>query len=137
MKITLGTGDSAFVLADSPDPVPMTNLRINGDRLIQEEALYGAAAKVFFDRGNHKTTVTFDVARVFATQLAAEKFLLLHETTFPAQGLVTFFSGRVGQVNFSGYLANAVVNSVASSLRGSTTRHSYHINGGVMKTTPS
>ena len=133
MKITFGT----FVLADSPDPVPMTNLKINGDRIIQEEALVGAVARVFFDRGNRKTTVTFDTTRLFNSQLDAETFLLMHETQFPGQGLVTFFSGAIGQKNYTAYLANAVVNSVASALSGCTTRHSYRISGGVMTTTPT
>lgn len=137
MVITLGTGSGAFQLAASPDPIPMVNLRINGDRLIQEEALYGAAAKAFFDRGNHKTLVTFDVTRLQPSQLAAESFLLLHETMFPATGLVTFFSGIVGQLNFTSYLVNAAVQSVASSISGCTTRHSYRILGGVMSLTPS
>src|SRR5581483_10161533 len=104
MKITFGT----FVLADSPDPVPMTNLKINGDRVIQEEALVGAVAKVFFDRGNRKTTVTFDTTRLFNSQLDAETFLLMHETQFPGQGLVSLFSGAIGQKNYTAYLANAV-----------------------------
>ena len=133
MKISLGT----FVLADSPDPIPMSNLKINGDRVIQEEALVGAVAKVFFDRGNRKTTVTFETTRLFASQLAAETFLLTHETQFPGQGLVTFFSGVLGQQTYTSYLVNAVVNSVGSSLTGCTTRHSYHISGGAMTLNPS
>lgn len=133
MQISLGN----FVLANSPDPIPMTNLRINGDRVIQEEALFGAAAKAFFDRGNQRTIVTFETTRLFDSQLDAETFLLLHDTQFPGQGLVTFFSGNVGQKNFSAYLVNAVVNSVASAISGCTTRHSYRITGGVISTTPS
>ena len=133
MQISLGN----FVLANSPDPIPMTNLRINGDRIIQEEALFGAEAKMFFDRENQRTIVTFDTTRLFDSQLDAETFLLMHETQFPGQGLVTFFSGNLGQKNYSAYLVNAVVNSVASAISGCTTRHSYRITGGVMSTTPS
>jgi len=133
MKISLGN----FVLADSPANIPMSNLRINGDRVIQEEALFGAAAKSFFDRGNQRTVVTFDTTRRFNSQLDAETFLLMHETQFPGQGLVTFFSGSVGQRNYTAYLVNAVVNRVASAISGCTTRHSYRITGGVMSTTPA
>ena len=137
MQITIITSGSPFVLADSPANIPLTNLRINGDRVIQEEALFGADATAFFDRGNQRTMVTFDTTRLFDSQLDAETFLLMHETQFPGQGLVTFFSGNVGQKNYRAYLVNAVVNSVASAISGCTTRHSYRITGGVMSTTPS
>lgn len=127
----------SFVLADSPANIPLTNLRINGDRVIQEEALFGAAAKAFFDRGNRRTVVTFDTTRRFDTQLDAETFLLMHETQFPGQGLVTFQSGSTGQKFYRAYLVNAVVNRVGSGISGCTTRHSYRITGGAMSATPA
>ena len=133
MKISIGT----FVLADSPASIPMVNLRINGERIVQEEALVGAEARIVFDRGNRQTTVTFDTTRLFGSPVEAETFLLMHETQFPGQGLVTFLSGTAGQNNYAAYLAGAVVKSVASSISGCTTRHRYHITGGVMTTSLS
>jgi hypothetical protein len=133
MKITLGN----FALADSPDPVPMQNFRINGSRNIQEAQFFRAIARSFYDRGNRKTEVTFETSRVFNSQLDAESFILMHETQFPGQGLVTFVAGASGKGTASRYLKNAVVESVSSSLTGCTTRHSYRITGGVMTTTPN
>ncbi len=126
-----------FTLADSPDPVPMTNFRINGSRNVQEAQFFRATARQFYDRGNRKTEVTFDTARVFNSQLDAESFALMHETQFPGSGLVTFIAGVSGRGTASRYLKNAVVESVSSAISGCTTRHSYRITGGVMSTTPN
>jgi hypothetical protein len=133
LKITLNN----FVLADSPDPVPMTNLRINGSRNIQEAQFFRAIARMFYDRGNRKTEVSFDTTRLFADQLSAESFLLMHETQFPGRGLVTLIAGQPGKQTASRYLVNAVVESVQSGLSGCTTKHSYRITGGVMQTSPN
>lgn len=144
MKITLTwtpTGSSLptnYVLADSPASIPLTNFKINGSRLIQEATFFRATSRSFYDRGNRKTDVTFDTTRNFADQVSAESFILTHETQFPGKFLVTFMAGRSGAGSTaSRYLKNAVVESVASSLTGCTTKHSYRITGGVMTTTPN
>src|SRR5882757_3192902 len=83
MKITIlssAPGSQPFTLADSPDPVPMVNFRMNGSRNVQEAQFFRATARSFYDRGNRKTEVTFDVTRVFADQVTAESFILMHET---------------------------------------------------------
>lgn len=143
MKITLnwtvsGSNQPAsFVLADSPAAVPLTNLRINATRAIQEAQWFRATARQFFDRGNRASIITFDTTRSFPDQVSAESFLLMHETQFPGQFNVTFQAGPGSGISVSRYLKNAVVQSVASSMTGCTTRHSYRISGGVMSTTPS
>jgi hypothetical protein len=144
MKITLTWTPSGasqptnFVLADSPASIPLTLFRINGSRRIQEAQFFRATASQFYDRGNRKTEITFDTTRQFADQVTAESFILLHETQFPGQFLATFMAGRSGAgATASRYLQNATVESVASSLTGCTTRHSYRITGGVMATTPN
>jgi hypothetical protein len=129
MKITLNN----FVLADSPDPVPMTNLRINGARLVQEAAFLRAVARGQFDRGNRRTEIMFETTRLFKSQLEAETFLLEHETNVPGSGLLVFVAGQKGKSTATRYLKNAVVESVSSAMTGCTTRHSYRIVGGVMK----
>lgn len=134
---TPGTLGGSFVLADSPSPVPMVNFRINGSRNVQEAQFFRASAREFYDRGNRKTEVSFETSRVFTSQLEAESFILMHETQFPGQGLVTFTAGAAGRATASRYLQNAVVEAVASSLNGCATRHSYRITGGIMTTTPN
>ena len=144
MKITLTwTPDGAsqptsFILADSPASIPLTNFRINGARQLQEAQFFRAASRQFYDRGNRKTEITFDTTRQFADQVTAESFILLHETQFPGQCLAAFTAGRTGGgATASRYLKNAVVLSVASSLKGCTTFHSYRLTGGVMAITPN
>ena len=140
MKITIlssAPGSQPFTLADSPDPVPMVNFRMNGSRNIQEAQFFRATTRQFYDRGNRKTEITFDTSRVFNSQVDAESFILMHETQFPGQGLVTFLAGVSGKQTASRYLKNAVGESVASSLSGCTTRHSYRITGGIMSTSPN
>jgi hypothetical protein len=144
MKITLtwvptgGTQPTGFVLADSPANIPLQNFRINGTRAIQEAQFFRAATRSFYDRGNRKTEITFETTRLFSDQVSAESFILLHETQFPGQFLATFTAGvSGGSATASRYLKNAVVESVASSISGCTTRHSYRITGGVMATTPN
>ena len=144
MKITLtwipsgAAQPTSFVLADSPATIPLTNFKVNGSRTIQEAQFFRATARSFYDRGNRKTEITFDTTRQFADQVSAESFILMHETQFPGQFLVTFMAGvSGGPATASRYLKNAVVQSVASSLIGCTTKHSYRITGGVMSTTPN
>ncbi len=134
MKITIGT----FTLADSPDPVPMTNLRIACAGNIQTAQFFRAAAAQFYDRGNQKTEISFDTTQLWPNQLAAENYLLMLRTMFPATGLVTFIAGVKGTQTASRYLRNAVVQNLQSSMLGAcTTRHTFRISGGIMQTSPS
>jgi hypothetical protein len=144
MKITLTwtpSGSSlptSFVLADSPANIPLTNFKINGSRAIQEAQFFRATTRSFYDRGNRKTEITFDTTRLFTSQVAAETFILMHETQFPGQFNVAFMAGiSGGSSTASRYLQNAIVESVASSLTGCTTRHTYKISGGVMSLSPN
>jgi len=129
---------SSFVLADSPANIPCANFRVNGTRNIQEAQFFRATARSFYDRGNRQTEVTFETTRLFADQQTAEAFLLMHETMFPGQGLVTFTAGAPGGGTTSRYLVNAVVNSVESRMLGAcATKHTYRITGGAMATSPT
>ena len=95
MKILIGN----FVLADSPDPIPLTNLRITGSGNVQPAQFFRAAATQFYDRGNQKTEVSFDTTQLWPNQLAAETYILMLRTMFPTQGLVTFVARRQGHAN--------------------------------------
>jgi hypothetical protein len=147
LKITLTwtpTGSSlptSFVLADSPATVQLTNFKINGSRNIQEGQFFRATARSFYDRGNRKTDVTFDTTRQFTDQVSAESFMLMHETQLPSlvpNVLATFMAGVTGAgATASRYMKNAAIETVASSLKGCTTFHSYRISGGIMSTSPN
>jgi len=134
MKILIGN----FVLADSPDPVPISNLRIACAGNVQAAQFFRAAAAQFYDRGNQKTEITFDTTQLWPNQLAAESYLLMLRTMFPTTGLVTFIAGVKGTQTASRYLRNAVVQNLQSSMLGAcTTRHSFKISGGIMQTSPN
>jgi hypothetical protein len=134
MRILIGN----FILADSPDPIPMTNLRIAGSGNVQPAQFFRAVAMQFYDRGNQKTEITFDTSQLWPNQLAAELYLLELRQKFPVTGLVTFIAGRKGTQTASRYLLNATVQNVQSSMMGAcTTKHSFKISGGIMQTTPS
>lgn len=123
----------------------MTNFRINGSRNIQEAQFFRAQARSFYDRGNRKTEVSFDVTRLFASQPLAEAFMLMHETQFPSMTqpvgmfLATFVAGISGQPGAATrYLQLAACPQITSAMLGAcTTRHSYQLIGGVMTTTPT
>jgi hypothetical protein len=133
MRILIGN----FVLADSPDPIPMTNLRIAGSGNVQPAQFFRAAQMQFYDRGNQKTEISFDTTQLWPNQLAAESYILMLRTLFPATGLVTFVAGVKGTQTASRYLLNAVVQNLSSSMMGAcTTKHSFRISGGIMQTTP-
>jgi hypothetical protein len=133
MRILIGN----FVLADSPDPIPMTNFRVNGASNVQEAQFFRAAARAFYDRGNQKTEITFDTTQVWTSQLAAENYVLMLRTMFPTQGTVQFVAGVKGQQTASRYLLNAIVTNLQCSIAGWTTRQSFRISGGIMQTTPN
>ena len=129
------------MLADSPASIPLANFRINGGRNIQAAQFFRATAAQFYDRGNRRTEITFDTTRQFADQVSADEFhSLLHETQFPGAGSSSrAFTAGVsgGAATATRYLKNAVVEAVASSISGCTTRHNYKITGGVMSNNPN
>jgi hypothetical protein len=134
VKILIGN----FVLADSPDPIPLTNLRITGSGNVQPVQFFRATAMQFYDRGNQKTEISFDTTQLWPNQLAAESYILMLRTMFPTTGLVTFVAGVKGTQTASRYLLNAVVQNLQSSMMGAcTTKHSFRISGGIMQTTPT
>ncbi len=116
----------------------MTNLRIACAGNVQTAQFFRSAAAQFYDRGNQKTEITFDTTQLWPNQLAAESYLLMLRTMFPATGLVTFIAGVKGTQTASRYLRNAVVQNLQSSMLGAcTTKHSFRISGGVMATSPT
>lgn len=116
-----------LVLADSPDPIPATNLRITGSRQVQEDEAVRAVEAALMDRGNRGVTVSFDTAQVWADIPTAETFALNHEGTMPPMPFLLALTAGTGAAATVRYLPGAVMVSSTAIASGATTRHSYTI----------
>jgi hypothetical protein len=129
MLISIGT----YALCDGTrgGGVGTTRLRFRVDRAIQVQALFRAGQVSTFDRGNRKTTATFEITRTFRSQDEADVFVLEHEETVPSAGLVTFTAFRSNGQKVVRYLAGGKVerHELVEQI-GVTTRHQYSIVGG-------
>ena len=102
------------------------NLQINGSRNSQVFEGLRAASVLAQDRGNVKTTITFDITRLQDNISDAQNFMLLHQSTIPGSGKVIFYMEDGTRL----YMYNSVVETVRSHHTGTTTFHSYSIVGG-------
>ena len=131
MLVSIGT----YSLCDGTRSggVGVTRLRFKVDRKLQVAELFRADAISTFDRGNRKTTVTFEVSRTFASQEAADVFILTLEDSLPSTGIVTFTAFLPNGQKVVRYLAGGKVQSHEMLEQiGVTTRHQYTITGGTI-----
>jgi hypothetical protein len=129
MLVSIGT----FQLCDGTRSggVGVTRLRFRVERKIQVAELFRGEEVETFDRGNRETTVNFEVSRTFATQEAADVYVLEHEETVPSSGIVTFTAFQPNGQKVVRYLADGKVrNHELVEQIGVTTRHEYVIVGG-------
>ncbi len=115
--------------------VGVTRLRFRVDRKIQVAEIFRAAEVLTFDRGNRKTTVTFEVSQTFPDQESADSFVLEQETNLPSTGVVTFTAFKPNGQKVVRYLANGKIQSheLVEQI-GATTRYQYTIVGGDIQT---
>lgn len=110
-----------------------SDLRISGERIIQERQFLRAVQCTMQNRGNVKTVVTFTVTREHSSIQNAWTFALLHYATLPGQGTITFEAatntGAVKRI----YLDNAALSVSEHQANGVRTRHTYTIQGGAMR----
>jgi len=119
--------------------VGVTRLRFKVDRKIQVQDIFRASEVSTFDRGNRKTTVTFEITRTFADQEAADVFVLTLEDSLPNAGTVIFTAYLPNGQKVVRYLGSGKIESheLVEQL-GVTTRHQYTIVGGtIQQTIPS
>jgi hypothetical protein len=114
--------------------VGVTRLRFRVERKIQVAELFRGEEVETFDRGNRETTVTFEVSRTFASQEAADVYVLEHEETLPSSGIVMFTAFQPNGQKVVRYLADGKVHDheLVEQI-GVTTRHEYVIVGGVIQ----
>ena len=143
VKVTIAN----FVLADhditttynSLDGAQVKTTAVNNFRISQQrsdqvaEYFRGASVQVF-DRGNKRTSVTFEVARLHPTLRASEVYVLEHATKIPNRGLVILESKTPNGPVTRRYLNNAECEVVDASYEGVSTFHSYQILGGEILT---
>jgi hypothetical protein len=116
--------------------VGVTRLRFKVERKVQVVEAFRAWEISTFDRGNRKSVCTFEVSRTFATQEAADVFVLTLEDSLPSSGIVTFTAFLPNGQKVARYLAGGKVESheLVEQI-GVTTRHRYTITGGMIQQT--
>ena len=124
-----GSSPASFALSNGGYETP-DKFSIRTDRLVQTAQFLRGKQNKKIDRGNRHTAITFSVTRLFNTVPDAEQYILMHETTIPGTGLVTFRTLANGKF----YLQNAVIQTTESHQTGKTTFHSYQIEGGILST---
>ena len=114
--------------------VGVTRLRFRVDRKIQVAELFRAEEVATYDRGNRKTTVTFEVTQTFGTLEDADVFVLTQEDNIPSTGIVTFTATKPNGQIVVRYLASGKVqNHELVEQIGVTTRYQYTIVGGTIQ----
>lgn len=109
----------------------VSNLRINGRRVVQPGELLRASYEAPFDRKNKRVSVSFDVAREHDNVQESERFVIDHPCELP-EGRQTLLLVAVDDDGrgMERYLPNAVLESDDHHYTGRTTFHSYTIVGG-------
>jgi hypothetical protein len=116
--------------------VGTSRLRFRVARKLQTAEIFRAPTVNIFQRGNTKTTLTFEVVRTFPDQKSADLYALQHETLVPITGLITFTSFATNGQKTIRYLNPGFVESheLVEQI-GVTTRHQYQIIGGAVTAT--
>lgn len=108
----------------------VSNFRIQSARVAQVAEFVRAAQVQTFDRGNRKTTITFNVSREHTTIRNCEAFLLAHIGQVPNKGLITLQAKETSGAVTERYLKDALCEVVDASYDGVTSFHSYQLIGG-------
>lgn len=129
MKIKIGS----LVVAGATLKESPADLTINGQRLIDEAEFCRAESPDFYDRGNERTIVEFNVWRLHETLEEADIFMLDHAKNIPAVADVTLqIEDADGSVVGSRFIKQASCQSVDRRQKGVSTYCRYRIVGGVI-----
>lgn len=89
------------------------NVRVNGQRVVQEEHFLRATALSLFPRGGRSIQLDFNVGRQFSSSLEAEQFMLTHFQDLPQQGDVEIhLQTEPGDDAAIATIADAVISAV-------------------------
>jgi hypothetical protein len=109
---------------------PVVGISINGAQINDEFQLVRALATKFVPRGNRSTSIGFAVERSFNTERAAQRFVLEHFSLLPEQASLFITIGAVGDTEVV-ELADAVVDAVPRSFRGTSVTIQYNFRAGL------
>lgn len=138
MRVRIHTASASYTLTDSPETIVQSNLRYNGQRVVQvAQFLRGTNVKAF-GRGNRQFTLAFEGTRTHASVLEAGLFVLDHDGEIPLSGLVelVLHDGAEEAVRWIPDAAIVGVNLIRQ--RGVMTRWDYSLVAGqVLKANPN
>lgn len=107
-------------------------LRVLGNREIQKMLRLRAGAVKTVDRGNHETSIRFDLTRRHCSEEDAAMHVLEHASALEGcRGVVLFTHEGEGKTTLR--LSDACVKRIESEVSGITTRHSYELVGGTLE----
>jgi hypothetical protein len=125
MQIKLDTFDFAPVIRGH---VPVSNLAIEGVRVIQTAAGLRAANVAHYDRDNREVVISFSVVREHLSIEDAMAFAVIHQEDCPTKGTLTM-TATYGVKTVRRYMENTVLSRVSSRASGILTFHSYELRG--------
>lgn len=130
MRITVGN----FVLCGGERASErLEAFALDGQRLLQEEELVGAAEEGCFDRGNSRRAISFRVTREHDTFLDSEDYALEHDEGIPDGDQVVEYQAE-GSTRRS-LFQRGHVERHRVEVTGVTTFHTYTIVGGKLSRT--
>jgi len=123
------------VLLASPDPalgrIGPFGITLNGQQVVDEQALFRAVQSSFLGRGGQATEFKFRVNAQFSTLRQAFEFMFTHQSDLSANGDLTITTGPTGDTS-TVKLANAAYASVAIvEVKGISIVLEYTFRGGL------
>jgi hypothetical protein len=108
------------------------DLRINGNRVIEEQEFCRGTEPDFVDRGQRRTVIEFTVLRMFATVQLCEQFILEHDIDTPVIDDVTVgVEDGSGGISLARYLRKASCQTLDHNQKGLSVTTRYRIVGGI------
>ena len=93
---------------------PAKNIRIAGNRVVDEVNAVLSATKKYFARGNRSTPISFETSIQFATLREAEVYALTLNSVLAEVGTLEVICGGNGETLQSVFFAGAALQSIAS-----------------------
>lgn len=109
------------VLCDSPDPLPVFGLTVNGERQIAVVPLYQSLYAAIHNKKNRVNRISFQVSRLHESEAAATAFLLDHDGEIPEYGTIEIRATSEDGTSIARWFTNSGVPSVSLVRRNNLT----------------
>lgn len=135
MRIGLQNGIVTDWLAGNPakserQHSSASDLRMNGQIVLQARQFLRAAATSYVDRANLATTISFGSSRLFATAAEAQLWSLDYDATARRTGTLVLVSQIAGGGVIYRYMQGAIVRPPERIVTGCTVQLRYTAEGG-------